>query len=441
MATGKFSAQWDKATTMERVTAANYDVFRHPEFSVLAGVVSMGRIELFDKYPTAATDGENVFYNPEFMMKLDRKQTRFVVLHENFHKSLKHCLRLNTDFARANHALVNTAIDFVVNDWIYHGDPEFKFMDWPTEPAPLLEPKYFGWSAEQILRDMMQRGGKPKPKGLKPQGPTGKRGEPGKTTIGIDDVEIQNGGGASGGNPMDGHMPANPGKGGESDGQPGDGPALENRIDNAVRQGKILSQKLRSQTGTGGKLNLDQLTETKVDWREVLREFFQETCKGVEMARWSKINTRIFSASGVCLPTLYDEKVGAVGIFGDTSGSMHPYYPILFGEVAAICQTAKPESVLMLWWDTEVAGVQRFTERDYPSIKDVIAPAGGGGTEPKVAYDWLVEHNEKVQCAIWISDGEIGPEPANPLGVPVLWCIVGNRRFTPRTGKVVYIDV
>jgi predicted metal-dependent peptidase len=120
---------------------------------------------------------------------------------------------------------------------------------------------------------------------------------------------------------------------------------------------------------------------------------------------------------------------------------MGGFYPILFGEVAGICQLAKPESVLMLWWDTRVAGVQKFTPDQYENIKQAMCPAGGGGTEPSVVYDYLRVHNKKPQCIVFITDGYIGDEPFNTAGCPVLWCVIGNRGFVPRQGKAVYIDV
>ena len=444
MSTNVGAAGWAKATPQERIAAANYDCMRHPEFSVLAGVIALGEIKFTTELPTAGTDGLDVMYNPDFVMTLSRQQARFLVLHENFHKSLKHCIRLDQKFAKVNKDLCNVAMDFVDNAWIYQGDPEFKFMEWIDKPKPLLDPKYFGWSVEQVINDLIKRAGKPKPKGLKPQGNDGQRGSGGKQTVGADDLEIKDGGGVPDGEGMDQHIPGKADKPGEGGGQRSE---LEKEIDNAIRQGKILSNKLRSKEGTGGRLNMEDLTPTKVRWQDVLREFFVDTCKGAEMARWSKINSRIFSATrqggraGVCLPTLYDERVGEVVIAGDTSGSMGSFYPILFGEIAGICQLAKPESVLMLWWDTRVAGTQTFKPDQYDTIAQAMQPAGGGGTEPSVVYDWLQAHNKKPQCIVFITDGYIGNEPHNPLGVPVLWCIIDNRDFVPKTGKAVYVDV
>jgi predicted metal-dependent peptidase len=438
------SNDWQDQSTRTRISAANYDCMRHPDFSVLAGVIALGAIKIDAPdapITTAATDGVDVWYSSEFLSTQNRKQTRAIVLHENFHKALKHCIRLDPAFVRSNHALANVAMDFVVNGWIYTADPKFEFFEWWEGPAPLLDPKYFGWSVEQIINDLMKRCEQnQQPKSGQPQqGADGQRGSSGKKTVGADDMTFSSDGSSEGS--MDEHVPSKPDgdKSGDGEGKP-----LSEQIDAALRHGKILSQRLRSKDGTGGRLDMNGLTESKVRWQDVLREFMMETVKGADIARWSRINNRMYSATRgmVVLPTLYDEKIGPIVIAGDTSGSMRGFYPVLFGEVAAICKLTKPESVQVLWWDTEVAGEQKFTAQEYDFIASAMQPAGGGGTEPSVVYDWLRVHNElKPQCVIFVTDGYIGEEPFNSAGCPVLWCVIDNSGFTSKTGKTVHVTI
>jgi predicted metal-dependent peptidase len=453
------NTNWDRASVRERINAANYDCMRHPEFSVNAGVIALGEIAIIAEVPegeapmwrghpaplTAATDGENVCYYEPFLRLQNRKQTRAIILHETFHKALKHCLRIDEMFKRANPELTNIAMDFVVNGWIFQADPTFAFFDWWEGPAPLLEPKYFNWSVEQIINDLMKRakqqgGQKPKPN-QKPQGADGKRGSSGKKTIGADDLTLETSGAPMDGtSSMDGHAQHDgTGKSGKEPSKAGD--RIEEQIDGALRQGKILSNQLRSKTGTGGKLDMDKLTESTVRWQDVLLEFMQQTIKGAEMARWSRINARIFAAAGVVLPTLYDERMGELVIAADTSGSMVGYYPLVFGETARICKLVKPEKVRIVWWDTRICSDQEFMLQNYDTIAQALLPAGGGGTEPSVVYDWLIQKQIKPQCVVYVTDGYIGDEPANRAGCPVLWCVINNRGFRPITGKVVYIDL
>ena len=83
---------FEKMTLNQRIQAANIDCMRHPKFALLAGVIMMGKSEVTDKLPTAATNGKDKLYGSAFIQDMTRKQLRYVVLHENFHVALKHCV-------------------------------------------------------------------------------------------------------------------------------------------------------------------------------------------------------------------------------------------------------------------------------------------------------------------------------------------------------------
>lgn len=106
----------------------------------------------------------------------------------------------------------------------------------------------------------------------------------------------------------------------------------------------------------------------------------------------------------------------------------------MFGEVARICQQVKPAKVRMLWWDTQIAGDQTFTEKDYDKIAKQLKPAGGGGTTVSVVADYIKEKKIKAKCVIMLSDGYIESD-YRMAPVPHLWGIVDNTSFQPKKGK------
>ena len=61
---------------------------------------------------------------------------------------------------------------------------------------------------------------------------------------------------------------------------------LERDIDEAVRQGSTIAGKV----GSGGNRDLDELLKTKVDWRQALREFVQNTCTGKDFSTFKRLN-------------------------------------------------------------------------------------------------------------------------------------------------------
>ena len=48
---------------------------------------------LDEEMPTAATDGDKIYFSPDFLESLDDKQLDFVLMHEVMHMALSHCVR------------------------------------------------------------------------------------------------------------------------------------------------------------------------------------------------------------------------------------------------------------------------------------------------------------------------------------------------------------
>ena len=393
---------WNSLSLEQRLTAARYDIMKHPEFALLSGVVMMGDTIIDDTWPTAATNGRDCIYGRAFMQKCNRKQTRWVVLHENFHKALRHCV-LYEESCKKYPEISNHAMDYVVNAMIEHCDPSHDFTEHPPAPAlVLLDIKYYDWSYLRVLQDLLRNGAKE---------------------------------GVSGGGSFDEHL--------RSPFPPEVQEKIDQQITDALHQGKILSNglKARSKSGTGGDFNIDSVQDRTTNWREQLRDFVSNILRGNDIARYSRINTRIYAATGgqVILPTLFNEAVGDILIAADTSGSMTYIYPTLFGEVSRVAEDTQPTKLMLLWWDTKVAKKQEFTPESYPQIRSLLKPAGGGGTEPQVVLDYINEHKLAPQCVIVLTDGYIGTEPTG-WPMPVLWGVVDNEGFNAKTGKTLHIN-
>jgi predicted metal-dependent peptidase len=429
---------WTDMTNEQRVTAVHFDFMRHDQMALLAGIVTMGSV-YFKPVGTACTNGLDCIYDPEFWRALDRLEARFVVGHENFHKALKHCINYEP-LVKKYPVLSNYAMDYVVNGLLHQADPGWNWMKPPKSIKILLDAKYYNMSFPQVLRDLLKDGAE------EPEDPDGPEGD-----------DEQDGGDQPGGKEGKGggKRKGKGGKGKLPDGQVLDkheqgkeeGAAkekIETDIDNSLRQGEILAKanRQRSGHGTGGLFGVDQIMDRRTNWKPHMLDFVTSTTRGDDIARWSRVNSRIFGATRgrVVLPTLYTETVGHIGLFCDTSGSMVSYYPVLFGEAAHIMESVKPEKVTVIWWDTQVANVQEFTPATYPDIRTLLKPAGGGGTTPQCVADYIKERKLKFQCGIWLTDGYIGNEPSG-LQLPQLWGVVENEHFNARTGKTVHIRV
>ncbi len=393
---------FDKLTPNQKIQAANIDCMRHPQFALLSGHICMGKSEVKLDVPTALTDGQNKYYGKTFIEGMNRKQLRYLVLHENGHVAYKHCvlplyIELNKKFG---HQICNVAADYVVNGLIEEMDPEFKFVERPTDSV-LVDKKYQGMSYIQVLQQLLKE---------KEQNP--------------DDPRFQEGNG------FDEHVLS------PEDLSPQEREKLEKMIDDANRQGELLVRKMRGD-GKGGRDVFGTAQERQTNWKDALIDFIQTTCQGDENSRFCPPNKRLL-ASGFVMPSHFSETIGELVIACDTSGSMYPYYPLIFGEIARVCQSVKPEKVRVLWWDTEVAGDQEFKPDEYDQIAKLMKPKGGGGTVVSCVAHYMKEKEIKAKALIMLTDGYIESDFVLPE-LPILWGLVENDDFVPHTGKVMRI--
>ena len=382
---------YNDMTPHERVTAVGIDLTRNALFAQLSGVAMVGRIEITDRLPTAATNGRDEYYNPDFVLAQNRKQLRYVRIHENLHKMLKHCVEYK-DVCKRYPKLSNVAMDHVINLIIEEIDPNFTWVERPTV-KPCVDTKYKGWGFLRVLRDLIDQGDEG----------GGEGGFDDHRFDELDDDEMEE---------------------------------TARRVDEAGRQGKILAEKLAGNGKGGGRLDLNA-TKRNTEWRQHLREFFDTICKGDEHSRFVPPNKR-FAPLGILLPSHFSYNKGEIIIAGDTSGSMGPIYPILFGEIAQIAQTVMPDALRVIWWDTSVCGEQLLKPDEYHSIATLMKPMGGGGTTPQCVVKYIAEKQYKPRAVIWLTDGYLD---GNNAVVPcaALWGIVDNESFVPPQGKAIHI--
>ena len=396
---------FEKMTLNQRIQAVNIDCMRDHRFALLSGAICMGTSEVSDKVPTASTNGRDKKYGASFITPFNRKQLRYLALHENFHVALKHCILYRRE-TKTMPKLANIAQDYVVNALIEELDPNFEFVERPTQTL-LIDRKYFGWSFPQVLNDLIKQGRK----------------------------EPEEGGDGDGGDhgydePIDAH----------EDGEFAEDELekLGKQIDDANRQGVMLARKLAGK-GAGGRDIFGHAKERITDWRSVMQDWITSMSQGDDNSRFCPPNKRLL-ASGFIMPSHFTESVGELILACDTSGSMYPHYRLLFGEVSRICQLVKPEAVRILWWDNEVCGDQLFKTNEYDLIASLLKPQGGGGTTPQSVVDYIRKNKIEAKGIVWLTDGYLGCDtPSTPM--PSLWGVVDNDSFVPTHGKVLHISL
>ena len=393
-----------KLTAEQRLEKTHVSLMRNEKFCLFSGLFMIGKIEVKDDMPTAATDGVNVYYGRDFIQSLDDKQLGFLVLHEAMHKAYRH-LTTWEKLYKENPRLANMACDYVINLQIVDFDPNENHVRMPADEEGkiigLLDEKYRGMDTWQVYEALKKE-------------------------------QKDNPSGGNGGQGFDEHLWE---QAGEMSSQEAEAVAKE--IDNALRQGALLAGKMN------GKISRDiqELLAPKVDWREVLREFIKQTAKGQDDSSWRRYNRRLLG-SNIYMPQSISTRMGCLAIGVDTSGSIGgPQLAEFLSEIKSICEEVLPQRIELMYWDTHIARNEVYEEGTISHLVDSTKPSGGGGTDPACVPKFIREHDLRPECVVMLTDGYFfdGEGDWESVNAPLLWCVKDNKNFMPKNGKVVHI--
>lgn len=384
------------APTMSKLSKAKARLLMdHPFFATL---LLRTPVELTDRVPLAATDGEKIYFNPQFLEKCTVDDTMAVLAHEVGHDSLMHSLRLGL----RNHDLWNMAGDHAIN--LMLEDQGFKCP--PSVPGGwLADRKYKGWSADRIYDDLRRE--------MQPPPPQSGQGKPGDG-----DGDDSDGSGT----PQPGQGTGKPGKGkpgrdwlhGDVLPSPAKGAAEQAQAEQRAKQRVAAAANMARMAG---KLNgelarmVGEFLDSKVHWTDVLRDYMLKVVKARDS--WQKRNRRYKS---VYLPTRHEKKMGPIIFIPDTSGSMWgDDMEKICSEMAHCAAQTKPEHIRVVWADTKVAGEQVFEAADFEYKK--LVPKGGGGTDMRVPLKYVEKYDPQV--VVLMTDGYT-PWPSGETPFPLI---------------------
>ena len=392
------------------------DLMRDPTFADMAGIFMLGTKRVVDEIPTACTNGRDELYGTAFVDMLDLKELAFVVVHESYHKMLRHLTtwkRLHDD----NAELANMACDYVINLAIVNRDPQGHIVTMPKQNGKeigLLDRRFANMNAKQvfdILKQEQKGGGKGGGKG---------QGQPG------------NGDGGNGN--FDEHD-----WDGAKEMSKEEVEKLAKEVDQAIRQGQIAAQKLHGKGGGNMTRELMDLLNPKVDWRELLREFVTSVCNGRDFSSWRRPNRRYLGLD-LIMPSMASERVNHMVIGIDTSGSIGgPELARFLTEVKEIAEKVNPETVDLIYWDAAVAAHEVYNSATLATLVDSTKPKGGGGTDVNALFTYIEKKlpNPPEVCIV-LTDGYT-PWPASPPDYPVMFAIAGSKIVAP-FGKTIHVE-
>jgi predicted metal-dependent peptidase len=372
----------------------------HPDTMEYASVIMVGKYEVRDDVPTACTNGIDCKYGSAFVKGLSDSDLRGLIMHENLHKVYQHMF-LWQHLYKEDGRTANMACDYVINleiDAINKRTGGFVTLP----KGGLLDKKYAGKDSQTVYN--MLRQDKNEDDGAGGDGDGG---------AGLDDHDWESG---------------------ESMSQE-EIEQVAKDINQAIRQGQLMAGKL----GGNQSRALGSLIEPKVDWREQLREFVSSTAVGKDMSTWQRVNRR-WLQHDMYMPSTVTETVGRIVVAVDTSGSIGgPELTKFLSEVQGICINAMPEKVDLIYWDTEVAAHEMYTQEQLAKLSSSTKPAGGGGTDVACVAKYLKDNQIRPECVIVLTDGYIYGDWGT-WNVPVLWTIVGGNKVVPPMGTTIHLD-
>jgi predicted metal-dependent peptidase len=333
--------------------------------------------------PTAATDGRNLFVNPEWYGKLTLDQKVGLVAHEMCHKIFLHCTRRGS----RDPQLWNEACDHAVNTLLKKNG-----MTLPDGGA--CDMKYEGWLVETIYKDLVQE----------------QKDNPKRQGLGQEFMDIK-----------------------ESDMTPEEKERYEVEV-KALVERAVANAKAMGRLPAGIDAGIVECFKApKEAWYNTLHRYMQSLSSSEY--NWARLNRRTLRSHGTFSPLHLSEALGDIVLLIDTSGSCYDkaQQSNFCGHLNAILAEARPHKVHVYYFDTRVYPGETIEAGEFDIS---LRPKGGGGTDFRNLFTAVEEDGVYPEVAIVLTDlcGPFGDEP----GYPVVWASTedGQAPF----GETIYVE-
>lgn len=389
------------------IKARTHLCIEHPFFGALALKLRLVETDAVD---TAGVDGVHLFFNPDFVKGLSFVQRRGLIAHEVMHLVLMHHLRRGA----RNPKKWNHAGDYVLNQILVDCQPPFILPE-----GALINSKFKDMTTDHVYNML------PDP----PDGPGGGgQGSGGEWGIVMDAVD-----------PNDTSKKQDPAQG-------------EQEWKIAIAQAAQSAKAKGNLPGNLAEL-VEDMVESKVDWREKLRDFVTKVA--YDKHNWlhpsRRYQTVEFDEDGVpsaakdgsiYMPSFRNHTIGKVSVVIDTSGSIGSNELQAFiGEINAIFEDTRPEQIEVIQCDCSINDVTSYTPDTLPINPDTYTVHGRGGTSFKPPFKHYEENgtDERIECLIYLTD-MMGDFPDVEPEYSVLWVSTTDIDDAP-FGEVVQIDI
>jgi len=398
----------------EKLTTARVGLLlKTPFFGNMA--TRMKIINADDWCQTAATDGRNFFYNTKFVEKLSTKKLEFLFAHEIGHCVFDH-------FGRAgsrNRQLCNISQDYAINQIL----KDEKIGEVIDEVPICLDDQYRGLAWEEIYDKLYEKAD--------------------IQEISLDELMEQLG------ETLDEHINGDgaqtkDGKDKEQDKDTrGKAPVLtkeeKQKIKDEIKEAMIQSAAAAGAGKTPAAIQrlIKDLTEAKMNWREILRMNIQSIIK----------NDYSFTTpsrkgwhTGAILPGVKNDETIDIAVAVDMSGSIGmDDAKVFFSEIKGIMDQYEDFNIKVWCFDTKVYNYAEFSQDNVEELLD-YEPQGGGGTDFVVNWDFMKEEGIEPKKFVMFTDGYPWGSWGDENYCDTLFIVKGNTSAESPFGQTVIYE-
>ena len=361
-----------KVEVLDRIITARVGLLlRHPFFGNMATRLKI--VAADDMIPTAAVDGRNLYFNTQFFNAMSNKEIEFVIAHEILHMVFDHLTRRED----RNPMLYNIACDYIVNNLLIRD----RIGEKPKLVECYYDTKYEGWTSEEVYDELFENAEK----------------------INIEQL----------GEMLDEHFewgegPASNGEGEDGGKGKGKGQTLSDsekqKIKDEIKEAMMAAAQSAGAGNVPGEIQrlIKDLTEPKMNWRQLLRQQIQSTIKSDYT--FMRPNRKGWH-TGAILPGMNFEDTVDLCIGIDMSGSIGDDQALTFlSEVKGIMEEYKDFNITVWCFDTKVYNEQHFSSDNGDDISDYKV-IGGGGTDFVVNWNYMKDNGIEPKKFIMFTDG------------------------------------
>jgi predicted metal-dependent peptidase len=355
--------------------------------------------------PTAATDGRNFYYNSRFIQMLRPKEIEFLFGHEVLHCVYDHFGRRGERQPK----VWNIANDFCVNaDLKKHNVGEFI-----TSVPCLYDEKYKDMSSEAIYDELMKNAKK----------------------INLDDLLSKL---------LDEHMDGEGDGEGDGDGEGKGRPQLseeeKQQIRDEIKEAVLAAASTVDGAGNlpaGVKRLIEDLTEPKMNWRELLRMNLESTIK--TDYTWMRTGRKGWHMDAI-MPGRKNDEMIDIAIAIDASGSIDETMLREFlSEIQSIMDSFPSYKIHVVTFDTNCYNPQVYDSENLDSICDYEI-SGGGGTDFDCVYEYFKQEEIVPRRLIMFTDGYPCGSWGDEEYCDATFILHGTTSIKPPFGTYAYYD-